>query len=387
MTKIYVLFALVAAVFTQTNQHHVSASVRGRQRVAEVQGKAKTLSELRTRLGFSFSTESSVNGFVQVQDSRVFGTEPSTLANSSNLDLHQGYVTLPEIFSYPTSITFGRKELALDNQRFVGSVGWHNVGRSFDGVFLSSETEFRAINLFYTTLTETQAKTDSGNVYFVGLHTRWQLTPAWRMSAYYYDRFTRDAPTRHQTIGTFQHVAAKPFSFSAQIASQFGENALGTRISAWFAALRSTIEITKKLNFLADIELISGDDPTTSDVEAFDLLYGTNHKFNGIFDKFFVGESKIVHNGLNTFSAGLVYNKALRFDVHTFFTAEKATAAGAAVGDGKQIATEFDLRYGLNYSKEAKLSFGFSYFQYADSDLLHTEKSDIFAYAMCQVSL
>ena len=52
---------------------------------------ANTFTELRSRLGVAYSPTTDLTGFVQIQDSRLFGSEASTLADSKNLDLHQAY--------------------------------------------------------------------------------------------------------------------------------------------------------------------------------------------------------------------------------------------------------------------------------------------------------
>ena len=46
---------------------------------------ANSFTELRSRLGVSFSASKSLSGFVQIQDSRLFGSEPSTLSDTKNL--------------------------------------------------------------------------------------------------------------------------------------------------------------------------------------------------------------------------------------------------------------------------------------------------------------
>lgn len=94
---------------------------------------ANTYTLLRTRLGFEAIPLENVRVFIQARDSRVFGEEPHTLANFRNLDLHQGYVEIKKLFTDELTLRLGRQELAYANERLIGAVGWHNVGRSFDG--------------------------------------------------------------------------------------------------------------------------------------------------------------------------------------------------------------------------------------------------------------
>src|SRR5574339_451295 len=53
---------------------------------------ALLFTSLRTRLAVEKNLTDQVQFFVQIQDSRMFGQEPSTLASINGIDLHQGYV-------------------------------------------------------------------------------------------------------------------------------------------------------------------------------------------------------------------------------------------------------------------------------------------------------
>lgn len=90
---------------------------------------------MRTRASGLFSWEH-LAGLVQLQDSRSFGDEPTTISNLGNLDLHQGYLELRRPGELPLLARVGRTELNYGDQRLVGALGWDNVGRSFDAVLL-----------------------------------------------------------------------------------------------------------------------------------------------------------------------------------------------------------------------------------------------------------
>ncbi len=47
-----------------------------------------TYTLLRTRFGAAIQPLEDVNVYIQLQDSRAFGREPSTLANTSNIDVY-----------------------------------------------------------------------------------------------------------------------------------------------------------------------------------------------------------------------------------------------------------------------------------------------------------
>ncbi|MEW6325885.1 MAG: alginate export family protein, partial [Nitrospirota bacterium] len=90
----------------------------------------------RIRLHFGYAVTPDIALFLQIQDSRLFGSETSTVSNEKNLDLHQGHLTVKNLFDVLT-LTLGRQELVFGDQRLVGNLGWTNVGRSFDGLRLT----------------------------------------------------------------------------------------------------------------------------------------------------------------------------------------------------------------------------------------------------------
>ncbi|MCH7773018.1 MAG: alginate export family protein [Bacteroidetes bacterium] len=93
-----------------------------------------TFASSKIRLGVEKTFKKKLTLFIQVQDSRVFGSESNTLSNSKNLDLHQGFIKLNKLFDWDWTIQAGRFEVNYGTERFFGAVGWHFVGRSFDGV-------------------------------------------------------------------------------------------------------------------------------------------------------------------------------------------------------------------------------------------------------------
>ncbi|MBW2258679.1 MAG: alginate export family protein, partial [Deltaproteobacteria bacterium] len=101
-------------------------------------GTAAAISQ-RTRVGASLSV-GDVTGRAQIQDVRLWGSETSTLADFSadGLDLHQAYLKWTP--TEALTLTAGRQEIAFHEHRLVGTVGWAQQGRSFDGVRVATGT-------------------------------------------------------------------------------------------------------------------------------------------------------------------------------------------------------------------------------------------------------
>lgn len=92
---------------------------------------------LRTTLGVEKYFFDKFKVFLQIRDSRLMGEETTLFTNMKNLDLHQGYVVVKNIFDSPLSFQAGRFENSYATQRFMGAGDWHYVGRSFDGFKLN----------------------------------------------------------------------------------------------------------------------------------------------------------------------------------------------------------------------------------------------------------
>ena len=108
---------------------------------------------MRSRMGVEAKPAEDIRIVFQIQDSRVFGQEKdgtgnfNTLADSKNLDLHQGFVEIRNLFISGLMVRLGRQELSFGNERLIGSVGWHNVGRAFDGVLFRWDTGPVSLNV------------------------------------------------------------------------------------------------------------------------------------------------------------------------------------------------------------------------------------------------
>ena len=94
-----------------------------------------------------------------------------------------------------------------------------------------------------------------------------------------------DGVNNLQTLGTHVDYKKVKFGVAANAFLQIGDNV----DTAFLIGLDVTYKASNKVTLVAGVEVISGDDSKTSDTEAFFPLYGTNHKFNGFMDYFYVG--------------------------------------------------------------------------------------------------
>jgi len=90
---------------------------------------------LRSRFGARVDPVRGMSVVLQLQDSRVLGTEGNRVSSTVDVfDLHQGYLQLVTPWrGAEVGLRAGRQEIALGNERLVGAVNWSNTGRVFDG--------------------------------------------------------------------------------------------------------------------------------------------------------------------------------------------------------------------------------------------------------------
>ncbi len=109
-------------------------------------------------------------------------------------------------------------------------------------------------------------------------------------------------------------------------------------------------------------ELQSGNDggvPTKGKNNAFTPLYGTNHKFNGWMNYFYVGNHANNVGLFDLYAAAQVEmesNSKLQMALHHFSAAAKLTQ-----NVSKSLGTEFDLTYSYILNTYIKFSGGYSH--------------------------
>ncbi len=338
---------------------------------------------LRARVGAAFEPLEHVHGFIQIQDSRVFGKEPNTLSNTANLDLHQAYVTYEGFLWKKLDLKLGRMEAAYGDQRLVGAVGWSNVGRSFDGSIVTIRwTEKFKLDCFAFDLQENSAPasvasppalagnvSDEEDMYFSGLYGMYK--PSERYAVDFYLMAEMDGTEKvsdgkdtlaRLTLGTYSRGEFGPWAYKTELAYQLGKNGEND-ISAYMltGSLSYTMrEAGWKPAITCGADFLSGDNKADDKITSFNTLYGTNHKYYGYMDYFVDVPSQTKGLGLLDAMAKikLVPHEKLTLmaDAHHFRSAKKSTASGSIFG------TEIDLVGVYRFNKHFAWESGASLF-------------------------
>ena len=131
----------VRAQFTLSGEFRPRAEYsHGYNRLPEPGQKGSLFVSQRTRVDFSYQGEKLTTGLV-LQDARLWGDQPQLVSNHDYAtSIHQAwlrYQVTGELF-----FKAGRQELAYDNHRILGNVGWSQQGRSHDLLLLGYDGAF-----------------------------------------------------------------------------------------------------------------------------------------------------------------------------------------------------------------------------------------------------
>jgi len=262
---------------------------------------------LRTRVGLRY-TDGDVSAFAQFQDSRVMGTETSTLLDGSadQFDLHQGYLNVEDLFKASLNLRIGRFEQNYGVQRLIGAVGWSNVGRSFDGVIFTPYWSKGKVDLFYYAEVESLVVGERGDKSVFGAYGDLNVSEQDIQPFIIWQRASPMEKLNRVTAGAHLKGDIGGLHYASDLAWQGGEltpDSVSADISAYMVTLALWWEFkdTKaEPGLLAGVDYLSGDDDVDDKTDkVFDTLYATNHKFYGYMDYF-------LSIPLDTYRRGLV---------------------------------------------------------------------------------
>ena len=266
------------------NRLQLSGQIRTR---GELDGKdfdddtsAERFTLLRVRLNTAFQPADRISTFIQFQDSRAYGSEPSTLANLQNIDLHQAYLQANDFLIDKLTLKIGRMELIYAGQRLIGAVGWSNVGRAFDGTLLRYQAEKLKVDLFSTKIVSQADPKDPDDTgfYFGGIYTTYQPKSTYRLDFYALGEWNRKQTIedkddlRRITIGTYDKGKLNAIDYEVEVAAQLGKRNNDTikkrqDVSAFMltGSIGYTIGMKQKARIAVGYDYLSGQEAGDED--------------------------------------------------------------------------------------------------------------------------
>ena len=373
----YAVFLTACIIITQTLKAQFSLTGEFRPRTEFSHGYKNlayenqywsTITTQRSRLNFVFQNEVLRTKLV-LQDVRQWGSQPQLITNEDYAtSIHEAWA---EVFFTPVfSLQAGRQELNYDDHRIFGNVGWAQQARSHDIALLKYEKNFK----IHFGIAHHETSDLTNNIYdgpdaYKDLQFLW-FNKTWEKNSLSLLLLNNGVPviensnqvTKYsQTMGGRYSKGFEKWSLASNLYWQTGKHANGKEINA----LNFLAEISLKNKFIAGYEYLSGNSyDKTEKVYAFTPLYGTNHKFNGFMDYFYVG-NHINSVGLNDIYLKYDWSKeqfVFNADLHYF-----ASAGKIAKDSENYFGTELDLTFSYKIHEAVSISAGWSILFAAES--------------------
>jgi len=343
-----------------------------------------SFASMRTRLGLNANISDRIYLYVQAQDSRVFGVEPTVTSSISNLDLHQGYVRLINPLDLPISVQAGRFEMIYGTERFFGAGNWTYVGRSYDGVRFSYsgliKADVFALSTYQGTAMVTSAsgsatgstaysypsKSDSGSsIYGMWLNSSSLIQNNVIDLFAYYDIARKQALDHFDsvsttTIGLNHRGEYGPFSSLTELGLQKGKRG-AKDVNAYLVSIQGFYKY-EDVKLGLGVDLVSGTKPSDSTkVNTFYSSYATSHRFYGFMDYFYKTPSASYMLGIDDYYITSLYNpKDCDFtfgaNYHMLSSNVKNKVGMSSLG------RELDLTVSYNFFKKTTITWGGSLF-------------------------
>lgn len=319
----------------------------------------------RTRLNFDYKMDLLKVGLV-LQDVRIWGNQPQQVSNEDfATSVHQAWAEMN--LSKTLALKVGRQELAYDDSRIFGHGGWNQQGRSHDVALLKFSGKVNVhLGIAHHENTNRKNNLYDGPDAYKDLQFLWinRKTDKFNLSLLFLNNGkpvmigTEQKSKYSQTFGTHVEVPVDKVAFSGHLYFQRGEDGANKSLSAYDLMAEATYKVTEKSQFLVGYEILSGSDYNqTEKNNSFTPFYGTNHKFNGFMDYFYVG-NHLNNVGLSDGYVKFATSKnktAFNADVHFFASAAKISATA-----DNYLGTELDLTLTQTLNPVTKIAFGYS---------------------------
>ncbi|MBP1839802.1 alginate export family protein [Formosa algae] len=330
----------------------------------------------RARLNANYKTEA-YTFYLSMQDVLTWGEnrQINTVDTNNSFAIFQAWADIKLGSGFSTKI--GRQVLSYDDQRIMGGLDWAQMGRNHDAALIQYKKEGfmfdvgLAFNQDFDDYTSNiSGYVSTGNEYtedpnfftykamqYGYLKKDWSAFSASLLllnntfqnfelvdGSRTYDGY---GVSSLQTIGTHLKYKSGAFGLDGNAYLQTGERVNDLSVKgAYLLGLEATYKISSGIGLGAGVEVISGNDADAGETGAFFPLYGTNHKFNGFMDYFYVGNHANSIGLVDVHvSANFTLNETSSLLVKVLnFSGEQELASG-----DKALGTELDLVYAKKF--------------------------------------
>ncbi len=373
----------------------------------------------RFRIGIAFKPVDWLKFYAQGQDAQEWGSDrpdiPKTMGaeGDDNFDLRQAYV---QVGPKSVNLTLGRQTLAYGDERLVGIGEWNNFTTTWDAIRVQVVQPKFSVDLFAGSIVNIYRDSINLSDLFNGSEThRDQIFSGVYASTSVVDfqvmdfyAFVLDQDVPNPTApaitspATFTGLSGKRTDFvtlgarikgdpkklhgwdyEGEFAFQTGEVAdLDLTAFAAHVGAGYVFQSAWKPRLFVEYNYASGDDdPTDSNIETFQNLFPSNHKFYGYMDLF---SWQNLHNPALSFRAQPTKQLTVEAAAHAFWLATTDDAWYRANGVTKvrpitpsansYVGSEIDLVATYKPAKFLTLLAGYSHF--FAGDYLHDTGPD-----------
>jgi len=367
MKKLFLIVLSTMGIGMVQAQFSMDAEIRPRSEyrlgtknsLSITETEATKLTSQRTKLNLNYKTEK-YTAKVSVQDVRNWGSGKTLNSIDSTFNVHEAWANIELIKD--VSFKIGRQEVIYDDHRIFGSVGWAQQARSHDLGILKYKGYLEAdLGLTF--------HNNKGNVEYQDMKYLWLRKSIKDIS------ISGLILDKDGLITAGTHLKAKYSNFNAALNYYLQkQDDEVTNVDASLVGLDLKYNL-KDFTFGLGYEQQSGNSAVEDNAEnnAFTPLFGTNHKFNGHMDYFYVG-NHLGSVGLKDLYASTAYKyKAFKLNAtyHMFSAAEDITSElDSKLGD------ELDLSLAYNHSTDVTIKLGHSFMSPTES-LVHLKGGDV----------
>jgi hypothetical protein len=401
------LFLLCFVQLAQAQEFKVNADVRMRYEHREGYGqprrdslKAADFVVQRTRINLNYKKD---NMEIQIspQNVRVWGESPSgTKVDVNGIQIYQGW--LQYHLNSKWRLKVGRQEIERDDARILGNADWNMQGRSHDALVLRFQVDpthgfdggialnsARESNFSEAYTVKNQYK----NMQYLGYrgqisHLQW--------SALFFNQGTAFGQSQiayNQTTGARLLYSRGAWHVESNAYLQTGKLE-EKKVKAYLLSAKAALKLDPSWQTAIGFEYLSGkhQNDFSSVKRSFTPWYGTNHKFNGYMDYFFVG-NHANSTGLVDVYGQINYSiNKMKWTLYPHWFASAADIYKNEVRMQKYLGTELDVTGSYPVLPELFIHAGFSKIWVSDS-LLHLKEGKksgnhwVFIAVHCQTDL
>jgi hypothetical protein len=377
--------ALLGTYAVSAQQFDVNADMRARfenrNGYSTLKGgadEAASFISQRARIIFDYSFKNVKLRF-SPQNVRTWGDVSTTSKGDLYNAFHEAYgeVKMDDQWAFKV----GRQELNYDDARILGNVDWNMQGRSHDafvfkfspnaknqfhlGLALNANKDSNFKEAYAVTALTTSPALQYKAMQYLWYHTDFKQVGLSLLALNNGMEFSNAGKldvAYSQTLGG--RVTYKNGGLSLDGASYLQTGKIGlNNVSAHYLSANLNYKVNPNFNAGLGFEILSGKDKKdgSTDIKSFSPLYGTNHKFNGYMDYFYVG-NHANSVGLNDIYVNLGYerNKFTAKLTPHYFTSNAPLYNLSNVKQDSYLGTEIDFTLGYKMYDNVTVEGGFS---------------------------